>query len=122
MGGVRAIAAAAKAVRQTGGVTPESWLSQKMIMCADSSAMVSASRDSAPSVKVRLISGGTSATSAAAASSDMGWPITSMRSAATSIRIALAWSPMVPAATAWITLDSAISSASAGAERVASTT
>jgi hypothetical protein len=35
------MAAAAKAVRQTGGVTLLSWLSQKMIMCADSSAVIS---------------------------------------------------------------------------------
>ena len=37
-----AMAAAVKAASATGGVTLESWLSQKMIMCAESSAAVAA--------------------------------------------------------------------------------
>ena len=39
--GVPAIAAAVNAVRQTGGVTLESWLSQKMMRCAERRAKVS---------------------------------------------------------------------------------
>ena len=117
-----AMLAAAKAVRQTGGVTLLSWLSQKMIMWAARSTPASKVGSSKSCFSMPTISAGTRSISAVASAISRGVPRRAACVGSASARTARARSLTSPRATVSISCMSVMRSKIAGADRVARTT